>query len=447
MNSSASKNKIFWALITLFIAGSWLLTFSFVSVWVAVSSGLSTAIAMVLIIDFARKQDDFDEFQDASLDEKTSPIDAIDEQLRSAIEPAKGEMNQLPKIDDLLTTMAGASERRRIDGLVGKWAELAKQFNAVKQHLDAQINEVINQSEDATDTIASSFKTVINKATLQASQAMNLLEGTQGATSDGSPQSLQDFIRVSDERLNKMADEVMRVADLSVKMVRDLDDVKDRTQAIDGFLLDVGKLADQTSLLALNADIEASRAGEAGRGFGIVAQEVRRLSKRSNVFSHEIRNHLRMVKNGLNATYSNMQTLTSKDMAHANNIKNEIMTLTKTLEDKNREVAETVSDINTISKEIAQDVQNVVISLQFHDIISQKLNSIAAPMDNLASEIDLLTNETHSLGLADSWNNNLAMQNQQKKSATNGSPQPASNNDGVSKDNAVPNSGPNVELF
>lgn len=447
MNTKTSKNKIFWVLTTLFIASSWLLTVSFVSIWVAISSGLSTAIAMVLILDYARKHDDFDEYQDVSLEEKTSPIDVIDEQLRSAIEPAKGEIDHLPKIDDLLTTMAGASERRRIDGLVRKWAELAKQFNAVKHHMDGQINEVIKQSENATDTIASSFKTVINKATLQASQAMNLLEGTQGATSDGSPQSLQDFIRVSDERLNKMADEVMRVADLSVKMVRDLDDVKDRTQAIDGFLLDVGKLADQTSLLALNADIEASRAGDAGRGFGIVAQEVRRLSKRSNVFSHEIRNHLRMVKNGLNATYSNMQTLTSKDMAHANNIKNEIRTLTKTLEDKNREVADTVSDINTISKEIAQDVQNVVISLQFHDIISQKLNSITTPMDNLASAIDLLTNETSSLGLASNWDSELVEQDHQNKSATNGKSLPTSRNDTVRKDNAVPDSGPNVELF
>lgn len=438
---------MFWIMVAAFIAGSWFWTVAFVSLWVAVGSGLCAAAAIILIIDYARKQDDFDEIQTDISTEEKSPLEAIDEQLRSALEPAQNDVNQLPKIDDLLNTMAGESEKRRIDGLMRRWAEVAKQFSAVKEHLDVQIKEVIDQSADATETIARSFKTVINKATLQASQAMNLLEGTQGATDDGTPQSLQDFIRVSDERLNKMADEVIRVADLSVKMVRDLDDVKDRTQAIDGFLLDVGKLADQTSLLALNADIEASRAGDAGRGFSIVAQEVRRLSKRSNVFSHEIRNHLKMVKNGLNTTYSNMQTLSSKDMAHANNIKSDIMMLTQTLEAKNREVADTVSDINTISKEIAQDVQNVVISLQFHDIISQKLNGLLKPVNQLLSEVDSLTRDTNKLDINNSWRKDISSDSEKMNDALNNEQASTTNNNTVIEENPAPKSGPNVELF
>lgn len=448
MGKENLKNNMFWIMIAAFIAGSWFWTVAFVSFWVAVGSGLCASAAIILIVDFARKQEDIDIIEQDMPSENSSPIDAIDEQLRSALEPSEGDIGGLPKIDDLLNTMAGESERRRVDGLMRRWAQVAKQFNAVKDHLDVQVNDVVEQSAEATDTIAKSFKTVINKATLQASQAMNLLEGTQGAADDGAPQSLTDFIRVSDERLNKMADEVIRVADLSVKMVRDLDDVKDRTQAIDGFLMDVGKLADQTSLLALNADIEASRAGDAGRGFGIVAQEVRRLSKRSNVFSHEIRNHLKMVKNGLNTTYSNMQTLSSKDMAHANNIKSEIMTLTQTLEAKNRQVADTVSDINTISKEIAQDVQNVVISLQFHDIISQKLNSLVAPINELVSEVDSLTRDTNKLDVNNNWSKDVPAEAEEKKVALNNAQaSTTSTSNTVNNDGSLPKSGPNVELF
>jgi methyl-accepting chemotaxis protein len=156
----------------------------------------------------------------------------------------------------------------------------------------------------------------------------------------------------------------------------------------------VEQMADNTKLLALNADIEAARAGEAGRGFAVVANEVRRLSQRSHVFSQEIRKHLKAVSNGLNRTYGNMQTLTAEDMEHALTLKREVVELTESLEGKNREVANTVGDINVISREIAQDVQNIVISLQFQDITSQQLNNMLQPVEELKQKIGLLSKET-----------------------------------------------------
>jgi methyl-accepting chemotaxis protein len=180
-------------------------------------------------------------------------------------------------------------------------------------------------------------------------------------------------------------------------MVRELDGVQNRTQAIDGFLLDVEKLADQTSLLALNADIEAARVGEHGRGFSVVASEVRRLSKRSHEFSDRIRVHLKEVRTGLSKTYGDMRTLSAADMEHALKIKEDVISLTRSLEGKNREVAETVSRINEISREIAQDVQNVVVSLQFQDITSQKLSGMLEPMDDLRRTLYHLMQETANL--------------------------------------------------
>jgi len=310
--------------------------------------------------------------------------------------PSK-DIEQIPQVDEVLQNMAADNQRRRLEDLMRRWVDVAQRYSEAALVLRKDIYSVIKQTEQAANTIASSFEAVINKATIQARQAMELLEGTQGATSDGVPQSLKDFIQVSDERLNKMADEVVRVADLSVNMVRELDGVQSRTQAIDGFLLDVEKLADQTSLLALNADIEAARVGEHGRGFSVVASEVRRLSKRSHEFSDRIRVHLKEVRTGLSKTYGNMRMLSAADMEHALQIKEDVVSLTRSLEDKNREVAETVSCINEISKEIAQDVRNVVVSLQFHDITSQKLSGMLEPMDDLRRSLYHLMQETINL--------------------------------------------------
>lgn len=382
-----------WAVVGMTVSLSW--TVPFIPWWAGLGSGLCAVLTLTILAFYARRQ-----YEEKPL-EGEEVLDGHDakqvlEQVDALMSPAR-DIEQIPQVDEVLQNMAADNQRRRLDDLMRRWVDVAQRYSEAALVLRKDIYSVIKQTEQAANTIASSFEAVINKATIQARQAMELLEGTQGATSDGVPQSLKDFIQVSDERLNKMADEVVRVADLSVNMVRELDGVQNRTQAIDGFLLDVEKLADQTSLLALNADIEAARVGEHGRGFSVVASEVRRLSKRSHEFSDRIRVHLKEVRTGLSKTYGNMRLLSAADMEHALQIKGDVVSLTRSLEDKNREVAETVSCINEISKEIAQDVRNVVVSLQFHDITSQKLNGMLEPMDDLRRTLYHLMQETINL--------------------------------------------------
>lgn len=370
-------------------------TVPFVPWWAALGSGLCAVLTLTVLAFYARKQEEAVPLQGEEVLEGHDAKHVL-EQVDDLLSPSR-DIEQIPQVDDVLQSMAADNQRRRLEELMRRWMDVGQRYGEAALVLRREIQSVIKQTEQATGTIASSFEAVINKATIQARQAMELLEGTQGAASDGAPQSLKDFIQVSDERLNKMADEVVRVADLSVNMVRELDGVQNRTQAIDGFLLDVEKLADQTSLLALNADIEAARVGEHGRGFSVVASEVRRLSKRSHEFSDRIRVHLKEVRTGLSKTYGDMRTLSAADMEHALKIKEDVISLTRSLEGKNREVAETVSRINEISKEIAQDVQNVVVSLQFQDITSQKLSGMLEPMDDLRRTLYHLMQETANL--------------------------------------------------
>lgn len=383
-----------WAVVGMIVSLMW--TASFAPWWAVMGSGFSSVLTLTVMALYARQSNENDKpLAGEELLEGKDARQVLD-QVEAIMSPSNN-IEEMPQVDEVLQNMAADNQRRRLEDLMRRWVDVAQRYGDAALVLRKEIYSVIKQTEQAANTIASSFEAVINKATIQARQAMELLEGTQGATNHDAPQSLKDFIQVSDERLNKMADEVVRVADLSVNMVRELDGVQTRAQAIDGFLLDVEKLADQTSLLALNADIEAARVGEHGRGFSVVATEVRRLSKRSHEFSDRIRVHLKEVRTGLSKTYGHMRTLSAADMDHALQIKDDVVTLTRSLEEKNREVAETVSSINEISKEIAQDVRNVVVSLQFHDITSQKLNGMLMPMDDLRRALFQLMQETVSL--------------------------------------------------
>ena len=397
-----AKRPPWWVLAVAAALASWGWTVAFVPFWVGMGSGLCTAIAIALLADYTRKRhflENDNTETSTQIEEQTTTASPANDNDIDTLLPWNDPVEELPQVEEMLTSMASSHQKRRLEDLLRRWVEIAEKQSDEAVALRRKIGQVIKTTEEATDTIAQSFQAVINKAAVQARQAMELLEGTQGGkeNGDGAPQSLRDFIRISDERLNKMADEVVRVADLSVHMVRNLDGVQKRAQSIDGFLMDVEKLADQTSLLALNADIEAARVGDYGRGFAVVANEVRRLAQRSHVFSRGIRQHLTAVKTGLNKTYGDMTTLTAEDMEHALKIKDEVVKLTQSLEEKNREVEETVGDINIISREIAQDVQNIVISLQFQDITRQQLNGMLEPMDDLRNALTGLVEETVSL--------------------------------------------------
>ena len=377
-----------WLPGVLSLAAAWAWAAFFVPSWVLLGSSVLAVFSGGLLWAVGRRQPGVTEASEEHLIPASLDPDV------EALIPKTSQVEILPQVDEFLQTVASEQQKRHLEELLRRWVDVSQQYNDATFGMRKKIHTVIQQTETATTTIADSFQAVISKAAVQARQAMELLEGTQGVMTDGSPQSLKDFIRVSDERLTKMADEVVRVADLSVKMVKELDGVQKRTQAIDGFLLDVEKLADQTSLLALNADIEAARVGEHGRGFSVVANEIRRLSNRSHEFSDRIRHHLKEVRVGLNKTYGDMRLLSAADVEHALQLKDEVLQLTRSLESKNREVADTVSNINAISKEISQDVQNVVISLQFHDITSQQLNSMFVPMDELRHILFHLMQET-----------------------------------------------------
>jgi methyl-accepting chemotaxis protein len=386
------RNWWIWAIAG--TVGAWVWSLFYVPVTVAVASGILTLVSTVLVgvVGYHLQH----RVQPAEADVAETPVASLQDEL-DALLPRAETPDPMPQVDELLHSMATEQQKRNLELLLRRWVDVAQRYGDATLSLRKQIHAVTEQVDQAATTIANSFQAVIQKATIQARQAMELLEGTQGGATDGTPQSLKDFIRVSDERLTRMADEVVRVADLSISMVEELDAVQKRTQAIDGFLLDVEKLADQTNLLALNADIEAARAGEHGRGFSIVAQEVRRLSQRSHEFSDRIRHHLHEVRESLNKTYGDMRNLSAADAKHALKIKDEVLQLTRSLDGKNREVAQTVSSINAISREISQDVQNVVMSLQFHDITSQQLNGMLEPLDDLRRTLFHLMQETLKL--------------------------------------------------
>lgn len=173
------------------------------------------------------------------------------------------------------------------------------------------------------------------------------------------------------------------VSDRSVKAVHNIQDMVEQFDGMFTLINEIRGIADQTNLLALNAAIEAARAGEAGRGFAVVADEVRKLSQDSNSLNEEIRGRAE----GARATITNVEAvvgeIASLDMHIAIDAKGHLDGMLAELEQVNRGVADGVDKVSVISKEIARDVAGAITGLQFADITGQLISTIQAKITEL----------------------------------------------------------------
>jgi methyl-accepting chemotaxis protein len=150
-------------------------------------------------------------------------------------------------------------------------------------------------------------------------------------------------------------------------------------------------IADQTSMLAINATIEAAHAGEAGRGFTVVANEVSKLAQYSKNFNSRVREQVLNTQALIYETRDIVGHVISKDLSFAIIAKNHVDSMLKEIENMNQEVSISLSDASIISKEISDDVGIAVRSLQFEDIVRQQLDHTKMQMGSISDHIALLS--------------------------------------------------------
>ena len=216
--------------------------------------------------------------------------------------------------------------------------------------------------------------------------------GTQivshGSGDPSSGVDFETFASKTSETMRHFVDSVVENSRLAMSLVEMIDRISRQMKDVQGMLGEIEGIAKQTNLLALNAAIEAARAGEAGRGFAVVADEVRDLSGRTSHFSQQIRHSLTAMQQSMIETEHAINQMAAQDMTFAMTAKDDVETAMLGIESVNAQTTHRVGELNQVAEQVESAVGRVVMSLQFQDMVTQLLGHVLRRLDVLSEVVE-----------------------------------------------------------
>jgi methyl-accepting chemotaxis protein len=280
--------------------------------------------------------------------------------------------------------------------------DFLRQLLAQIKHASHELNQsadVVNRgaseialgTQSTTSRIEQTATAVTEMTSTVQEVAQNATGAAQAASkADASAQSGRQVMQNTIETINALSNEVKEASEVIRKLEDDTNSV--------GTVLDVIRgIAEQTNLLALNAAIEAARAGEQGRGFAVVADEVRNLAQRTQESTAEIQQIIENVQTGAKDAVSAMEqgsesTATCVEQANiAGAALDEITMAVNEIHMMNTQIATAAEEQTTVSEDISKNINEIShATTEIHTNIRQ-FNELANSLAQMAEELNTIT--------------------------------------------------------
>lgn len=291
---------------------------------------------------------------------------------------------------------------------------LAGQVNFLTPELmqaDSLVREAAGTLEDALKTLDKSVQQQ-HLLAREVQEAMHSsLKGDEDPTVSSSSGGFDGMSATIMGTLDGFVHHMAEISESTSQLAKEVNDIRERAQLMDGMLGELSEIAGRTHLLSLNASIEAAHARQFGAGFAVVAGEVSKLADRSTALSNTIQEQVTGTREALERTDAFVQTIASKDVNLAMESRTESERLVQTLQISNWVVRDLVAQLQENAHNITAQVGHVVRSLQFEDLVHQTLMACLKELGNLldqsqawaafASRLNEGMDETEAMGELD----------------------------------------------
>ncbi len=283
--------------------------------------------------------------------------------IRKAIVTASGDLTQSIDVDsedeigELLTVMNGM--RQKLLGMLSRISGTTDQLSAASEELSVvtgQTSCIIQKQRAETEQVA----TAMNEMTATVQEVAQNISHTASAASEANEHTMsgQQVVGQAVSQIGQLAEQIEQAS-------ATINELEQQSEGINSVLDVIKGIAEQTNLLALNAAIEAARAGEQGRGFAVVADEVRTLAGRTQESTEEINQMIDKLQSGSQRAVQVMEKSREQArivVAHATESGEALATIATAvtrINDMSTQIASAAEEQSAVSEEINRNIVKI----------------------------------------------------------------------------------------